>query len=299
MEFRRRVKTQGSLPTEDAALVRLLASRPAAGSGCDASMGSASRRDQSATAKRGMTCRELAPGSRSTGTPMPGYGSKSRLSGSRAPSYAEPSRFRVGAVMTVPRRVLTVLLTIALLAAPLAAEAQAGRVPRIGILELASPSASVRGHKAFQQGLRELGYVEGKNIILEYRYADGKPDLLPQLAADLVRLKVDAIVTRSTAPIRAAKNASTTIPIVFTNAGAPVEDGLVSSLARPGGNVKWLTRPVPGARRKEARATQAGLSRGHASGLSMDRRQRKRGRTRQRSGGRRARHWGCGFNPLG
>jgi putative ABC transport system substrate-binding protein len=134
-----------------------------------------------------------------------------------------------------------IIAMLALLATPVAAEAQAGKVPRIGILELASPSASVRGHRAFQQGLRELGYVEGKNMILEYRYADGKLHLLPELAADLVRLKVDAIVTRSTAPIRAAKNASKTIPIVFASAGAPVEDGLVSSLARPGGNVTGLT----------------------------------------------------------
>ena len=140
---------------------------------------------------------------------------------------------------------VVIILMLALLATPVAAAAQAGNVPRIGILEPASPSASVRGQKAFQQGLRELGYVEGKNMILEYRYADGKPDLLPELAADLVRLKVDAIVTRSTAPIRAAKNASKTIPIVFTNAGAPVEDGLVSSLARPGGNVTGLTGLSP------------------------------------------------------
>ena len=91
------------------------------------------------------------------------------------------------AVMIIPM--------LALLATSVAAEAQAGKVPRIGILELASPSASVPGHRAFQQGLRELGYVEGKNMILEYRYADGKLHLLPELAADLVRLKVDAIVT--------------------------------------------------------------------------------------------------------
>jgi putative ABC transport system substrate-binding protein len=123
---------------------------------------------------------------------------------------------------------LMIILMLALLATPVAAEAQAGKAPRIGILELASPSASVHGHKAFQQGLRELGYVEGKNVILEYRYANGKLDLLPELAADLVRLKVDAIVTRSTAPIRAAKNASKTIPIVFASAGAPVEDPTIS-----------------------------------------------------------------------
>jgi putative ABC transport system substrate-binding protein len=117
---------------------------------------------------------------------------------------------------------------------------QAAKGPRIGILELASPSASSDGHKAFLHGLRELGYVEGKNIVLEYRYADGKLDLLPELGADLVRLNVDAIVTRSTASIRAAKNATKTIPIVFAAAGAPVEDGLVSSLAKPGVNVTGL-----------------------------------------------------------
>jgi putative ABC transport system substrate-binding protein len=117
---------------------------------------------------------------------------------------------------------------------------QPTKIPRIGILELGSPSASADGHKAFQQGLHELGYVEGKNLILEYRYADGKLDLLPGLAADLVRLKVDAIVTRATAPIKAAKNATKTIPIIFAAAGAPVEDGLVASLAKPGGNVTGL-----------------------------------------------------------
>jgi putative ABC transport system substrate-binding protein len=117
---------------------------------------------------------------------------------------------------------------------------QAGKVPRIGILELGSPSASASQIKVFQQGLHDIGYIEGKNIILEYRYAHGKLDLLPELAAELVRLQVDAIVTRSTAPIRAAKDASKTIPIVFASAGAPIEDGLVASLARPGGNVTGL-----------------------------------------------------------
>jgi putative ABC transport system substrate-binding protein len=121
--------------------------------------------------------------------------------------------------MATRQPAVVIILMLAHLAMPVAAAAQGGNVPRINILELASPSASVRGHKAFQEGLRELGYVEGKNVILEYRYANGKLDLLPELAADLVRLKVDAIVTRSTASIRAAKNASKTIPIVFTNAG--------------------------------------------------------------------------------
>jgi putative tryptophan/tyrosine transport system substrate-binding protein len=138
-------------------------------------------------------------------------------------------------------KILVYALAALILATIHLAEAQqAAKVPRIGILELGSPSASADSHKAFQEGLRELGYVEGKNMILEYRYAGGKLALLPELATDLVRLKVDAMVTRSTAAIRAAKNASKTIPIVFAAAGAPVEDGLVSSLARPGGNVTGL-----------------------------------------------------------
>jgi putative ABC transport system substrate-binding protein len=119
---------------------------------------------------------------------------------------------------------------------------QPQQIPRIGILELASPAASASQLKAFQLGLRELGYVEGKNIILEYRYADGKLDRLPELATGLVGSKVDVIVTRSTGSIRAAMNATKTIPIIFPSAGAPVEDGLVASLARPGGNVTGLTQ---------------------------------------------------------
>ena len=125
-----------------------------------------------------------------------------------------------------------------------AADAQqsAKKIPLIGVLELATPAASASQFKALQQGLRELGYVEGKNILLEYRYADGKLDRLPELAADLVRARVDVIVTRSTGSIRAAMKASRTIPIVFPSAGAPVEDGLVASLGKPGGNVTGLTQ---------------------------------------------------------
>ena len=136
-------------------------------------------------------------------------------------------------------RLIAIAMTVIVYPAIVGAQ-QPGKVPRIGVLELGSPSASASQIKAFQQGLHDLGYIEGKNIILEYRYAHGKLDLLPELAAELVRLQVDAIVTRSTAPIRAAKNASKTIPIVFATAGAPIEDGLVASLARPGGNVTGL-----------------------------------------------------------
>src|SRR5262249_5322643 len=130
------------------------------------------------------------------------------------------------------------LLTATLLALPVRAEAQQPRrVATIGILELASVSGAGDGHKAFQQRLRDLGYVEGKTVFFEYRYADGKTERLPELAADLVHSHVDIIATRSTAAIRAAKNATKTIPIVFAAVGAPVEDGLVASLAKPGGNV--------------------------------------------------------------
>ena len=140
-------------------------------------------------------------------------------------------------------KIIGVTFAAMLFALSVSAQAQQlQKMPRIGILELGSPAASASQIAAFQQGLRELGYVEGKNIILEYRYADGKLDRLPELAADLVRSKVDAIVTRSTGPIRAAMNASKTIPIIFSSAGAPVEDGLVASLARPGGNVTGLTQ---------------------------------------------------------
>src|SRR6185312_10001195 len=96
--------------------------------------------------------------------------------------------------------------------------------------------------KALQQGLRELGYIEGKNISFEHRYADGKIERLPELAVELVGSKVDVIVTRSTGSIRASMNATKTIPIVFPSAGAPVEDGLVASLAKPGGNVTGITQ---------------------------------------------------------
>jgi len=118
--------------------------------------------------------------------------------------------------------------------------------PRIGFLsrEL-HPSDSRAGEtrrlEFFRQGLRELGYVEGKNLIIEYRYAEGRPERLPALAEELVRLKVDIIVTDTAAPARAARKATSTIPIVMVSAGNPIQAGLVASLARPGGNVTGLT----------------------------------------------------------
>ena len=129
-----------------------------------------------------------------------------------------------------------------LLAAPLAAEGQqAGKVYRIGVLETAPMVLNAANLDAFRQGLRELGYVEGQNLVIEYRSADGRADRFPDLANELVRLKVDLIVARGTPAVTAAKNATRTIPIVMTASGDPVGRGVVSGLARPGANVTGLT----------------------------------------------------------
>ena len=138
------------------------------------------------------------------------------------------------------------LVAAMLLCAALTAEAQQpARIPRIGILIPTSASIFSARVEAFRQRLRELGYVEGKNIFIEYRYADGKPERLHDLAAELVRLKVDIIVTIGPGPTLAAKKASGTIPIVFAGASDPVGTGLVSSLAQPGGNITGLSLMVP------------------------------------------------------
>ena len=130
-----------------------------------------------------------------------------------------------------------------LLAAPLAAEAQeAGKVARIGVLGDTSPpgETSYSGIAAFRRGLGDLGYLEGRHVTIEYRWAEGQRDRLPDLAADLVRSRVDVVVALGPAAARAAKNATTTIPVVFVGSGDPIAEGLVSSLARPGGNVTGL-----------------------------------------------------------
>jgi putative ABC transport system substrate-binding protein len=135
--------------------------------------------------------------------------------------------------------------TVALLAAPLVAEAQEpGKIPRIGLLGPRSSSDGAPFFDAFRQGLRELGWVEGRNITLEYRFAEGRLDRLPDLAADLVRLKVDLILAASTPPALAAKSATRTIPIVMATSADPVGLGLVASLSRPGGNVTGLSFSV-------------------------------------------------------
>jgi putative ABC transport system substrate-binding protein len=128
------------------------------------------------------------------------------------------------------------------LAAPLAAGAQhAGRQYRIGVLDIVKVSSNEANLSAFRQGLRELGHVEGQNFVIEYRSADGLADRFPDLASELVRLKVDVIVTRGTPAALAAKHATGTIPIVMVASGDPVGVGLVTNLARPGGNVTGLS----------------------------------------------------------
>ena len=124
------------------------------------------------------------------------------------------------------------------------------KIPRIGYLAATSLSANAIRTEAFRQGLRELGYVEGKNIVIEWRSAEGKLDRLPALAAELVRLKVDVIVTSATTQTPIAKEATSTIPIVMAQDGDPVAAGFVASLARPGGNITGLIHSCPGAKRK-------------------------------------------------
>jgi ABC-type uncharacterized transport system substrate-binding protein len=124
---------------------------------------------------------------------------------------------------------------------PLTAEGQAGKVWRIGYLDQGSADGNKPYVEAFRQALRDLGWVEGKNIAMELRFAEGKTDRLPVLAAELVRLKVDLIATSSTPAALAAKRATTTIPIVIGFAADPVGSGIVSSLAHPGGNITGWT----------------------------------------------------------
>jgi putative ABC transport system substrate-binding protein len=141
------------------------------------------------------------------------------------------------------RRTFLGTLTGGLLAAPLAAGAQqADRMARIGYL---GRDLVPHLHEAFLQGLRDLGYVEGRNVVIEYRDAEGKPERLPALAAELVALKVDVIVAPTTVAALAAKQATRTLPIVFPVAADPVTSGLVASLARPGGNVTGLSNLAP------------------------------------------------------
>jgi ABC-type uncharacterized transport system substrate-binding protein len=138
------------------------------------------------------------------------------------------------------RITLWLLATFFLATVSLADAQQTRKIPRIGILDVSTASGSAVLLDAFRQEMGKLGWIEGKNITFEYRFADGKFDRLSGLAADLVRLKVDLIVVSGGPPALAAKSATTTIPIVITTSGDPVAQGLVASLARPGGNITGL-----------------------------------------------------------
>ena len=142
------------------------------------------------------------------------------------------------------KRTLSWLMPCLMLAFVHPAQAQqAKKVPRIGFVSgVGDPTTPGFQVEAFRQGLRDLGYIEGKNILVEYRYVEGKLDRIPSLVAELVQLKVDVFATGNLAAIRAAKQATKTIPIIMVTSEDPVATGLVDSLARPGGNVTGLTR---------------------------------------------------------
>src|SRR5215475_2704458 len=144
------------------------------------------------------------------------------------------------------KKIIVLTLWAMLIALCFPAEAQQpGKVSRIGYLITSSPAAIAPRMDAFQQGLRELGYVEGKNIVIERRHGEGKLDRLPELAAELVRLNVDVLVTSGPTATRPAKEATSTIPIVMTFDDDPVGSGFVASLARPGGNITGLSTLAP------------------------------------------------------
>jgi putative tryptophan/tyrosine transport system substrate-binding protein len=144
--------------------------------------------------------------------------------------------------MTRHRLKLLMILALGLLLASLLAEAQpAGKVHRIGLLYAGSPLSARANVEAFQQGLRALGYVEGQNMVIEYRYAEGQAEQLPELAAELVRLEVEVIVAAGAPTIHAAQHATRTIPIVMAGTADAVAQGFIASLARPGGNITGLS----------------------------------------------------------
>ena len=162
------------------------------------------------------------------------------------------------------RLALSATLLLGGLFSPVAAETQqAAKVPRIGFLA-GNLAALPNLREAFLQGLRDLGYVEGRNVVIEYRDAKGKLEWLPALAAELAALKVDVILASSTPQTLAAKQATRTLPIVFAAADDPVGSGLVTSLARPGGNVTGLSNLAPelvGKRLEQLKQAVPGITR--------------------------------------
>ena len=157
----------------------------------------------------------------------------------------------------VSRRIFSCALCAMLFALCVSAQAQqTGKIFRIGFLDNSTASGSAVFVEAFRQELGKLGWIEGKNIAIEYRFAEQKNERVPELAADLVRLKVDLIVATATPVALAAKSATTTIPTVMMSAGDPVAAGLVVSLARPGGNVTGLSSFSDRTKHEKARSTQ-------------------------------------------
>jgi putative tryptophan/tyrosine transport system substrate-binding protein len=143
------------------------------------------------------------------------------------------------------RREFITLFGGAAAAWPRTACAQQGKLATVGLLGSGTAAAQSQWTAAFVQRMRELGWIEGRNLTIEYRWADGQTDRLPDLASDLVRLKVDVILTHNTPPVLAAKAATSVIPIVFATSGDPVSSGIVASLARPGGNITGFSSEVP------------------------------------------------------
>src|SRR5437868_7622440 len=164
------------------------------------------------------------------------------------PALREGSRPRTSVPEGNPMKTKILLVAVAtfiLVSFHLAEAQQPAKITRIGYLDAVSLSVNAAPVEAFRQGLRKLGYVEGKNIFIERRSADGKLDRLPALAAELVHLKVDIIVTGGRSATRAAKDATSTIPIVMIQDSDPVANGFVASLARPGGNITGLSTLSP------------------------------------------------------
>src|SRR5438552_12339330 len=144
----------------------------------------------------------------------------------------------------ISRRAFVQALAGAALLSSMAAAETPAKARRIGLLMSTTPLAASHVVAAFADGLRELGHVEGKNVVFEYRWAEGKPERFAEMTADLLRQRVDVIVASSQAPALAAKRATQTIPIVMVNTTDPIEVGLVASLARPGGNVTGLAQQL-------------------------------------------------------
>jgi ABC-type uncharacterized transport system substrate-binding protein len=160
------------------------------------------------------------------------------------------------------KKVFCLVLCAVLLALSFPADAQqAKKVPRIGFVSASgNPKTPGPSVEAFRQGLRDLGYVEGKNILVELRSAEGNPDRFPRLVAELVQLKIDVLVSGTLPAIQAAKEATKTIPIVVVSLADPVATGLIGSLARPGGNITGARDTRPRVKRKTAGITYGGGS---------------------------------------